>query len=475
MNELDDLLNSLFNMEFSKDKSSLVEDITLKDFLRSIKGYDGKKGDKGERGEKGEKGDKGDDGTQGIQGAKGDKGDKGDSGLSIKGDKGEKGEKGDKGDIGEKGQSAYEEWKAQGNEGTEKDFLKSLKGKDANQWVGNAYTELKEQSDVSINNPANGQILIYNSATRKWTNSNDPDSVPVTLAGENYLSLSGQQITANPITLSGTNVTGTLPESKGGTGHSSYALGDILVSSATNVLSILAGNTTTTKKFLAQTGTGTVSAAPLWNGVSDTDISFTNNSTGNVSVSAHGYCPILPGNTTTFLRGDGSFASPSTSAIPSGTFNQSFSAVSSVVVTHNLGSYPNVQVIDNSLVVIAPATITHNSVNQLTITFSGSTTGTVLLTSGSPPLQQYTIVSANYTVLSTDVYIECTAAGKTITMPNATLAANMNKFFNVDNSSAGNITIATTSSQTIQGNLTQTLPTQSNYTLVSNGTNWRIK
>lgn len=45
----------------------------------------------------------------------------------------------------------------------------------------------------------------------------------VTLAGENYISLAGQVITANPVNLSGTNVTGNLPVSKlnSGTGASS--------------------------------------------------------------------------------------------------------------------------------------------------------------------------------------------------------------------------------------------------------------
>lgn len=43
------------------------------------------------------------------------------------------------------------------------------------------------------------------------------NSVPVTLAGDNYLTLSGQQITANNVNL-GTHVTGTLPLANGGTG-----------------------------------------------------------------------------------------------------------------------------------------------------------------------------------------------------------------------------------------------------------------
>lgn len=59
---------------------------------------------------------------------------------------------------------------------------------------------------------------------------------------------------------------------QGGTNITSYALGDTLYASATNTLAKLAGNTTTTKKFLAQTGTGSVSAAPSWEVLDPSDI-----------------------------------------------------------------------------------------------------------------------------------------------------------------------------------------------------------
>lgn len=55
-----------------------------------------------------------------------------------------------------------------------------------------------------------------------------------------------------------------LTETHGGTNQTTYTLGDLLYSSAANTLSKLAGNTTTTKKFLTQTGNGSVSAAPSW-------------------------------------------------------------------------------------------------------------------------------------------------------------------------------------------------------------------
>lgn len=61
-------------------------------------------------------------------------------------------------------------------------------------------------------------------------------------------------------------------ETQGGTGLTSYTLGDTLYGSGTNTLAKLAGNTTNTQKFLAQTGTGAVSAAPSWEALSASSI-----------------------------------------------------------------------------------------------------------------------------------------------------------------------------------------------------------
>ena len=59
-------------------------------------------------------------------------------------------------------------------------------------------------------------------------------------------------------------VSGAFGVARGGTGFTNYTLGDLLYCSATDTLAKLAGNTTTTRKFLRQTGTGSVSAAPTW-------------------------------------------------------------------------------------------------------------------------------------------------------------------------------------------------------------------
>lgn len=76
----------------------------------------------------------------------------------------------------------------------------------------------------------------------------------------------GDAITANAWT---GNI---IPSSKGGTDFSTYSIGDILYGNVLNGLSKLTGNSTTDKKFLSQTGTGTGSAAPSWNSLSGADI-----------------------------------------------------------------------------------------------------------------------------------------------------------------------------------------------------------
>ena len=103
---------------------------------QGAQGPQGEKGDKGDKGDPGTNGadgksayqiwlDAGNQGTEtdflnAIKGAKGDKGDKGDSGND--------GANGTNGAPGADGKSAYEIWLDAGNQGTETDFLNSLKG-----------------------------------------------------------------------------------------------------------------------------------------------------------------------------------------------------------------------------------------------------------------------------------------------------------------------------------------------------------
>ena len=82
----------------------------------------------------------------------------------------------------------------------------------------------------------------------------------------NVLSVSGAGVPHwSTVNLANANaITGALGATNGGTGQTTYTLGDIIYSDASNSLAKLAGQTTTTQKFLSQTGTGTASAAPVW-------------------------------------------------------------------------------------------------------------------------------------------------------------------------------------------------------------------
>lgn len=82
---------------------------------------------------------------------------------------------------------------------------------------------------------------------------------------------------------SGTWNAGTIGILYGGTGQTTASaaynaltpittLGDLVYGSGTNTATRLAGNTTTTKQFLSQTGTGTISAIPSWSTVSKSDV-----------------------------------------------------------------------------------------------------------------------------------------------------------------------------------------------------------
>lgn len=83
--------------------------------------------------------------------------------------------------------------------------------------------------------------------------------------------------------------------------------------------------------------------------------------------------------------------------------------------------------------------------------------------------------TANYSVLLTDRVIVCNASGAiTITLPTAVGISG--RMFDIKRiNSSGNVTLATTSSQTIDGITTQVLTAQyDSITVISDGANWSI-
>jgi hypothetical protein len=83
-----------------------------------------------------------------------------------------------------------------------------------------------------------------------------------------------------------------------------------------------------------------------------------------------------------FLKTDGS-GGCSWDDLPSSYIAQDFTTETEVVVAHALGAYPIVQVIDSNKKVFLPQDVEHTSVDSLTVTFSETTSGTVLVTLGA--------------------------------------------------------------------------------------------
>jgi hypothetical protein len=148
---------------------------------------------------------------------------------------------------------------------------------------------------TGVNTVTTGDLL-YGSATNTWS------KLPI---GVGYKSLTvnagGTQVEWNAVALDqSAAVSGSLGTTNGGTGLNTYTLGDTLYSSAANTLAKLAGNTTTTPKYLRQVGTGSASQAPSWETLSASDI-------------ASGVLPVVNGGTglSSYTTGDLVYASAS--------------------------------------------------------------------------------------------------------------------------------------------------------------------
>lgn len=82
-------------------------------------------------------------------------------------------------------------------------------------------------------------------------------------------------------------------------GNSTTLLGSIPYQSNTNTTSLLSPNTTTTKKFLRQTGTGTNGAAPAWDTVTASDVGLGNVTNTAQVTSVTGTSPVASSGGTT--------------------------------------------------------------------------------------------------------------------------------------------------------------------------------
>lgn len=205
---------------------------------------------------------------------------------------------------------------------------------------------------------------------------------------------------------------------------------------------------------------------------SDANLLTSDITTNNATTLKHGFLPKLSGSATQYLNGQGNYATISGgSGVPSGYSETTFSGQTSVNVVHDFGIKPLVQVLISDAVSL-PYTITHNTDNDFTVTFSTSTSGTILASAGSPKMPNITTVSSDYSIIADDNIIIATAINITITLPTAIGIQGVQ--YTIDNNSSGYIFVDTTSSQTIQGELQQIIPSQSSIVVYSDSANWRI-
>jgi len=110
--------------------------------------------------------------------------------------------------------------------------------------------------------------LLYGSGTNTWGKLG---------IGSAYRSLvvnaGGTNVEWNAVALNQSGaISGALPATNGGTGLTSYNVGELIYSNTTTTFDVVTRNTTTTKKFLSQTGTGTAAQAPVWEQPAASDI-----------------------------------------------------------------------------------------------------------------------------------------------------------------------------------------------------------
>ena len=258
---------------------------------------------------------------------------------------------------------------------------------------------------------------------------------------------------AYPLTTngSGTASWAALTEAGGGTNQTTYTLGDILYSSAANTLSKLAGNTTSTKKYLAQTGNGSVSAAPAWTQPACADLSNAATSCSTDTTNAANISSgTLPAGRMPALTGD---ITTSAGAV----------ATTLATVNSNVGTFGSATQV---------GTFTVNGKGLITAASNTTITAALLTVSAK---------TVAYTTVASDNNVKFDMSGSS----NANYAVTLHTAVGntgqvltfVVTAGTGILSLNTTSSQTIGGYASTGLKiryTNSSIQVYSDGTNWQI-
>lgn len=345
-----------------------------------------------------------------------------------------------------------------------------------------------------------GDWAIFNGSV--WQKVDNTDAVASFSAGTTGFTPS--TATTGAITLAGT-----LVAANGGTGQSTYAVGDLLYASTTSALSKLADVATGNSLI-----SGGVGVAPSW---------------GKIGLTTHvsGTLPTANGGTnlTTFTSGGAVYAT-STSVLTTGTLpataggtgNASFAVgdllyASTTTALSKLADVATGNALISGGVGVAPSygkigLTTHVSgtlpiANGGTALTTTPTNGQLLIGNGTnytlATLTQGTGISvtnasgaitiansntlfwssktAAYTITSSDFIVFASAASGaySVTLPTAVGASGKNYIIKKIDNSANVVTVATTSSQTIDGQPNYLLSLQWNgVNVVSDGVNWLI-
>jgi hypothetical protein len=198
--------------------------------------------------------------------------------------------------------------------------------------------------------------------------ANTANTISALAIGSQYNSLvvsSGGLPSWGNVALGSANaVSGTLGATNGGTGQSTYTLGDTLYANATNTVAKLAGNITTTKKYLQQVGDGANSAAPSWVQVAAADIS----GLGTMSTQNANAVTITGGSLDNVVIG-GSTANAGT-----------FTNVNATTVTATTGSFTNVSGNGSALTAINASNISSGTIaNARTTGNTSNSASTIVL------------------------------------------------------------------------------------------------
>jgi len=212
-------------------------------------------------------------------------------------------------------------------------------------------------------------------------------------------------------------------------------------------------------------------ATPYWDVIDESHFTFSNVTTANTTSAQHGLCPRLSNNANQWLDGTGNWSTPA-AGIQAAYTSVTFTGQTSVNVIHNFGAYPVVDVIDNAGAALIPQSVVHNSINDFTVTFLASTTGTIIATLGSPQRQNIVTTTVDYTASVGNRIIQVSVAGKYVALPTAVGIDGAE--FIVDNSSDGNIYVYPNGVETIEDEVEQTLPYNSAMHIYSDGAGWRI-